>query len=155
MRRRFAYYFVAMIVVSLVPGSGSAIVTDEAVTPASVKEKDSRFSVEAAREKSGLIQFSITYRLPRPQYLVARFELRDGETVLARTDTPAFVREDAATYHVAVSAKHLAGAKFELSENGFTESGGKPVALPGGTMFRIDLAAFAPPAKEAPATKGD
>jgi hypothetical protein len=122
------------------------------MTPASVKENDSKFSVTAETGKDGLIHFRITYRLPRPQYLVAHFEFRDGETVLARTDSPSFAREDSATFYVAVSPKQLSGAKFELSDNGFAEAGGQPVPTPGGTIFQIDLQAFG---KNAPAAKGD
>jgi hypothetical protein len=53
---------------------------------------------------------------------------------------------------VALSPKHLAHSKFELSESAFGESGRNPVALPGGTIFQIDLEAFG---KDAPAAKAD
>src|SRR5215217_2492985 len=127
---RFTRRFATIMTVFLFAGSALAVVTQQSVTPASAKEKDSRVSVKAEKEKDGLIQFTITYRLPRPQHLVAHFELRDGETVLAKTDTPGFVHEDSATYHVAVPGKYLKGSKFELSENAMGESGGRPVALP-------------------------
>lgn len=149
---RFTRCFAAMMTVCLFAGSALAFVDRQSVTPASVKAKDSRVSVEAERTKDGLIQFTITYHLPRPQYLVAHFELRDGETVLAKTDTPSFVHEDSATYDLAVPAKYLKDSKFELSENAMGESGGRPVALPGGTIFEIDLEAFG---KDARAAKAD
>ena len=144
--------FAGLVMVSVVAGKASAVVITQPVTPASVKEKDSQFSVKAETGKDGLIHFRITYRLPRPQYLVAHFELRDGERVLARTDSPSFAREDSATFYVSVSPKQLPCAKFELSENGFGESGGQPVPSPGGTIFQIDLQAFG---RNAPAAKGD
>lgn len=140
--RRFTHSFTMLIAVCLIAGSALAVVTQQSVTPATVKAKDSRVSVEAEKGKDGMIQFTITYRLPRPQYLVAHFELRDGETVLAKTHTPGFVHEDSATYHVAVPEKYLKGSKFKLSENSMDDSGGRPVALPGGTIFQIDLEAF-------------
>ena len=150
MIRLFARCVAALTIVSLLTGSAWALVSDESVTPASVKEKDSKFSVKAEKRDDGLIHFAITYSLPRPQYLVAHFELREGETTLVKSDTPSFVREASATYHVALSAKHLANSKFELSQNAFGESGGHPVAEPGGTIFRINLEAFA---KDAAAVK--
>ena len=152
MSGRFTRRFATIMTVCLFAGSGLAMVARESVTPASVKEKDSRVSVKAEKQKDGLIEFTITYRLPRPQHLVADFELRDGKTVLAKTNTPGFVHEDSATYHVAVPEKYLKDAKFELSENAMSESGGPPVALPGGTIFQIDLAAFG---KEASTAKAD
>ena len=145
-----AYSIALLVSLSLFTDRASALVTHESVTPASVKAKDSKFSVKAEIRDDGLIHFAITYSLPRPQYLVAHFELREGETTLVKTDTPSFVREASATYHFALSAKHLANSKFELSQNAFGESGGHPVAEPGGTIFQINLEAFG---KDAPAAK--
>jgi len=150
MPRFVVYCFALLMSLSLFADSAWALVTHESVTPASVREKNSTFAVTAETREDGLIHFAVTYRLPRPQYLVAHFELRDGETTLLKTDTPSFVREESATYHVAVSPKRLADAKFELSQNGFAESGGRPVAEPGGTIFQIDLEGFG---KNAPAAK--
>jgi hypothetical protein len=152
MPRRAECRIVLVMTLSLLADRASAVVTREPVTPASVKETDSKFSVKAEKRQDGLIHFTVTYSLPRPQYLVAHFELRDGDTTLVKTDTPGFVREAAATYHVAVSPKHMANSRFELSWNAFRESGGQPVPLPGGTIYEIDLEAFgknAPAAAEA------
>jgi hypothetical protein len=142
MPRLGAYSIALVMSLSLLADGASAVVTRESVTPASVKEEGSKFSVKAEKRDDGLIHFAITYSLPRPQYLVAHFELRDGDTTLVKTDTPGFVREATATYHVAVSPKHLADSKFELSWNAFSESGGQPVARPGGAIYQVDLEAF-------------
>jgi hypothetical protein len=152
MPRLVAYSVALVMTISFFADRAWAVVDQQSVTPASVKVGGSKFSVTAEKRDDGLIHFAITYSLPRPQYLVAHFELRDGETTLVKTDTPSFVRETSATYHLALSSKHLADAKFELSENAFAESGGHPVAEPGGTIFQIDLAAFG---KAAPAAKSD
>lgn len=151
MCHRFTRCFAAMMTVCLFAGSTLALSHQQSVTPASVKAKDSRVSVEAERTKDGLVQFRITYHLPRPQYLVAHFELRDGETVLAKTYTPSFVHEDSATYHVAVPAKYLKDSKFELSESEMSETPVQPVALPGSIDFQIDLQAFGRDARPAKA----
>jgi hypothetical protein len=150
MSRSFSCSIAVVALVSLLTGRAAAVVGTASVTPASVKKDGSRFSVTAETRDDGLIHFKITYRLPAPQYLVAHFEVRDGETVVANSDTPSFVREGSATYHLAVSPKHLAGSTFELSENSFAESGGTPVPLPGGMIYQIDLQAFG---KDAPAAK--
>jgi hypothetical protein len=152
MPRLVAYSIALVITISLVADRASAALRQVSVTPATVKEKGGKFSIIAERREDGLIHFRITYRLPRPQYLVAHFELRDDETTLLKTDTPSFVREASATYNVALSPKHLADSTFELSENAFGESGRDPVALPGGTIFQIDLEAIG---KGAPAAKAD
>ncbi len=152
MSRLVAYSIALVITISLFADRASAVVRQESVTPATVKEKDSKFYINAQRREDGLIHFKITYRLPRPQYLVAHFELREDEPTLLKTDTPSFVREASATYNVALLPKHLVDSKFEISENAFGESGRNPVALPGGTIFQIDLEAFG---KDAPAAKAD
>ena len=149
MRRLVACSIALVLCVSLFTARAPASVVTQSVTPASVREKQSKFSVTAEKRDDGLIHFAITCNLPRPQYLVAHFELRDGETTLVKTDTPCFVREASATYHVAVSPKHLGDAKFELSSHEFSESGGQPAALPGGSIYQIDLAAFAKGARAA------
>ena len=150
MPRLVAYFIALAMTISFFADRAWAVVIEESVTPASVKQAGSKFSVTAEKRDDGLIHFAITYTLPRPQYLVAHFELREGETTLAKTDTASFVREASATYDLALSPKHLADSKFELSENAFGESGGHPVALPGGTIFHINLEAFG---KDAPAAK--
>ena len=137
-----ARFVIVLAVTLLIANQAVALVTTQSVTPASVKEDGSRFSVKAEKGKDGLIEFTIEYRLPAPGYLVAHFELRDGAATLARTDTPSFVREQSVTYHVAVSPAQLAHSTFELSENSFGESGGHPVPLPGGTIYQIKLDAF-------------
>ena len=152
MPRLVAFSIALVITISLFADRASAAVRQESVTPATVKEKASKFSIKAERREDGLIHLKITYRLPRPQYLVAHFELRDYETTLLKTDTANFVREASSTYSVALLPKYLADSKFELSENAFGESGRDPVALPGGTIFQIDLEAFG---KDAPAAKAD
>ena len=152
MPRLVAYSVAVVMAISFFADRAWAEVDQQSVTPASVKAGGSRFSVTAEKRDDGLIHFAITYRLPRPQYLVAHFELRDGATTLVKTDTSSFVRETSARYDLAVSPKRLADAKFELSGNAFGESGGQPVATPGGTDYRIDLQAFG---KNVPVAKAD
>src|SRR4051812_2758947 len=108
MPRVVAYSVALLLSLSLFADIASAVVVRQPVTPASVKEKGSKFVVNVEKRDDGLIHFEITYRLPGPEYLGAHFELRDGDTTLVKTDTSAFVHEATATYYLAVSPKHLA-----------------------------------------------
>jgi hypothetical protein len=141
-----------LLAVSLCADSAWAIVIEEPVTPASARVKDGTFSIKAEKGKDGLIHFAITYRLPRTEWLVTDFEVRDGETLLAISHTAAFSHEESASYEVAVSPRYLADAKFDLSSNAVGNSGGRPVALPGGMIYRIKLETFA---KDAAAATAD
>ncbi|MEO6435684.1 MAG: hypothetical protein ABIP55_07965 [Tepidisphaeraceae bacterium] len=152
MSTRFTGSFTVLALFFTLAGNASAVVVEELVTPESVKVPDNRFTVAAEKREDGLIQFTITYRLTAPRYLVAHVEVRDGETVVMKSDTPSFVHEDSATYHLALSPKHLAAAKFELSENPFGDSGERLVAMPGGTIYHVRLEAFA---KDATAAKAE
>ena len=66
-RSRFTRVFALMITVCLLAGSALAVVTRQSVTPSTVKSENSRVSIEATKDKDGMIQFTISYRLPRPQ----------------------------------------------------------------------------------------
>jgi len=150
---RFVVCCVAILMsISLCDGKAWAMVIEESVTPASARVKDDTISVKAEKEKDGLIHFTITYRLPRIEWLVTDFEVRDGETLLASSHTSGFAHEQSASYEVAVLPRYLAGAKFDLSWNAVGDSGGRPVALPGGAIYHIKLEAFA---KDAPDAKAD
>ena len=146
-RRLFACCVAVLTTIFILTDKARAVVFEETITPASVKEKDSKFSVTAEQGKDGLIHFTITYRVPRTQHVMSHFEMRDGETVLAKSDTGGFVYEESTVY-VAVSPKYLAGSRFDLSQNSVDDSGGRPVAMPGGAIYHIDLQAFG---KDAPA----
>lgn len=143
MRHRITSTAVAVLfLAAFTPLLATAVLIEEQVTPDSIKQEHKRFAIKAERHKDGLIHFTITYRTPGPRYLVSHFELRDDKAVLAKTDSTAFVRESSTTYYVAVAPDQLSRAKFELSEHGFADSGGEPIAIPGGTVYQIQLEAF-------------
>jgi hypothetical protein len=124
-----------------------AVVVRTDVTPAYVKQEPKAFAVTAERRADGLVHFTITRQLKDERYVVASLVVRDGETVIAESHIPAFVRERSATYYVAVAPAYLADSTFELADRSF---GGDdktgPVPLPGGIDFHIALKDFAPPA---------
>ena len=50
----------------------------------------------------------------------------DGKTPGIKSDAPAFVHEDTATYYFAVPPVYLANARFELAERSFAGSARAP-----------------------------
>jgi hypothetical protein len=150
--RRLIISCVAVLMLTCQQQQASAVVIEQTVTPASVQEKDSRFSVKAEKRKDGMIHFEIIYRPTRPQYVVSHFSVREGANVVAQVDTPSFVRDKAATFHVAIEPKHLANSHYEISEHSFVESNGQAVPMPGGTIYQFKLEAFG---HDAPAPKVD
>src|SRR4051794_8878734 len=105
----------ATLITLLLAAAAQAVVVEQSVTAASVKEKDSKFSVTAETHDDGLVHFTITYRLSTPEYLVAHLELRDANTIQVKTDTPSFAREPSAIFYLAVHRKRLPDASFHLS----------------------------------------
>ena len=121
-----------------------AVVVDQAVTPASVKEPDSRFAVKIEKGEDGLVHFTITYRAREPKYLVAHVEVREGEKLVSKTDVPSVVHERSAIFFVAVSPDCVSASRFELAERSFSLSmDGSTIPLPGGIDYQIRLADFA------------
>lgn len=121
----------------------SALTIERHVTPAYVKDNPNRISVAAEKKGDGLIHFTITYFLPRPSYLVANTEVRDGDRVVFQNTSSAFVREKSATYYASVAPERVTDAKFDLFVGSFVESNGAPTPVPGGTDYRIQLSEFA------------
>jgi len=135
---------VAGIIALALAGEASAVVVEQPVTLAFLKEHPKAFSIKAANQDDGLIRFTITRHLSQPRYLVASFSVRRGPSVVAKSHFPSFAREESAIYHLVVSPKHLAGSEFQLSERSFSSAGGNPIPLPGGTDYKIKLEDFAP-----------
>jgi hypothetical protein len=152
MRHPYPRLIVIFALITMLTRGTSAAVVEVSVTPAYIKKDSRAFSITAEKRQDGLIHLTITHHLTAPRYLVAHFEISDGKTLVMKNDTASFVREDSATYYLAVSPKHLADSKFELRESSFGESGGKPVPSPGGTNYQIKLLEFG---KDAPDPKAD
>jgi hypothetical protein len=138
-----------MIVFALV-GRASAVTVEIPVTPAYLKQKPKEFSIHAEKGDDGLIHFTITRHLSEPRYLVARFMVRDKGAVALDGSFPAFVREKAAKYYLAVSPKQLPNAHFELSDHGIGTVDGTPYGVVGGEDYQIHLADFAPGTSKTP-----
>src|SRR4051812_48898009 len=121
--------------------SAGAIVVEEAITPAGVRESK-EFSVKVEKKDDGLLHFTIVHKVKAPGYYVSRLTVKhDGKTV-AESHTPAFVEEPDATYYVVVAPEYLAESEFELAERSFANSGKQKVPIPGGIDYRMRLRDF-------------
>jgi hypothetical protein len=146
---RASWSVIGIVTVILATAFGaSALVVESRVTPETVRGGQDGFSVSAEEKTDGMVHFRIIYRLRGPRYLVARAEVREGQTVLMSSHTPTFVHENSAIFYLAISRKHLADSTFEVSERSFGDGGGQPVPFVGGTDHLIDLPAFAKEAAE-------
>jgi hypothetical protein len=123
---------------------------DVDVTAAYVKEHPKEFSIVAKNGDDGLIHFRIIRHLSEPSYLVAHFEVRDKDSVVATGDFPGFfVEEKVARYWFAVSPKRLPSARFDLDESGFSSMKGTRLpTVAGSTNYKIRLGDFAPKTSE-------
>jgi hypothetical protein len=149
---RLKIFIAIPTIIFVLAGSASAITLDVPVTPAYLTQKPKEFSIRAEKGDDGLVHFTITRHLSEPRYLVARFTVREKGSVVLDGSFPAFAREKAAKYYLAVSPKQLSGAHFELSDHGIGTVNGTPVGEVGGEDYQIRLADFAPKASK---TSGD
>jgi len=143
----------AALVLVVIPAGASALVVEEQVTPAFIKENPDKFSVKATKQDDGRIEFTITRKLNRPVYFVASFQVRTGGKLVAECRHPSFGLEDSETYYLTVSPDQVAESVFELSENSFASGGGVKTPLPGGIDYVIRLKDFPPQANEQAAPK--
>ncbi len=130
--------------------SAWALTMRSVVTPESVKQDPTQIEVRAEKRPDGLVHFTITLHLKQKQaYLVARTRVRDGEKTVLDSSTPSYVREESATYHVAVAADWMGDTTFDVFSGFFEMQDGKyPVPMVGGTEYEFDLGAFAKTATE-------
>lgn len=121
-----------------------ALTIEIPVTPAYLKQDPSAFTIEAKRGKGGLIDVTITRRLDKPAYLIARFVVRnkDGD-IVAASHSPG-VRQGEAKYYVSLLPEFVAGSEFELDDCPFTQANGQDIPMPGGTHYVLKLKDFIP-----------
>lgn len=135
--------FVAALVFTASPAA-FALTVEEDVTPEYVRSHSGKLSVKVAKDKNGLIAFTIVFTLPEPRYVVAHLTVRSGDRVLAKSVTPAFTKNLENTFHFSVPADCLATSEFTLGASGFAISGGAAVPLLGTIVHRFRLPDFVP-----------
>ena len=121
-----------------------ALTVEEDITPEYVRSHAREFSVKVAKDKNGLIAFTIVFTVPEPRYVVAHLVVRSGDRVLAESVTPAFTKNPENTFHFSVPPECLATSVFTLGAGGFAISGGGAVPLPGNIVHRFRLPDFVP-----------
>ena len=150
MRASFIFSVALTTLLAPLAATLGAVVVEQAVTAASVKERNSPFAVKVEQGDDGLIHFTITYRALEQRYLVAHVEVREGEKLLSKTDVPSIVHGRSAVFYVAIAPECLSGSRFELAERSFGLSmDGSAIPLPGGIDYQIRLGDFAGQASKA------
>jgi hypothetical protein len=122
-----------------------ALTTEQDITREYVSSHPKQFSVKVAKDRNGLIAFTVVLTLDEPRYVVAHFAVRNGDRLLARSDTPAFTKNARNTFHFSVAPDYLATSEFTLGASTFVNSGGESVPLPGTVIYRFRLPDFASP----------
>src|SRR5258708_1700588 len=100
--------FLAASLVFAASPAAIALTTEQDITPEYVRSHAKEFSVRVAKDKNGLIAFTVVFTLPEPRYVVAHLAVRSGDRVLAQSDTPAFTRNSENTFHFSVPLEYLA-----------------------------------------------
>src|SRR4051812_23028275 len=129
----------AALIVFAAPSAAIALTTEQEITPEYVRSHPKEFSVQVARDKNGLIAFTVVFTLSEPRYVVAHLVVRSGDRVLATSDTPAYSKNSENTFYFSVPPECLATSQFTLGGSVFANSGGAAVPLPGTIDYRFRL----------------
>ncbi len=132
-----------------------ALTIEVPVTPEYLKQNPHAFSIEVKQGKEGLLDVTITRRLDKTAYLIARFIVRnkDGDT-LAASHAPG-VRQGDAKYYFSIRPEFVANSEFELDDCAFTEHNGQYMPMPGGTHYVLKLKDFVHAGAEASPAKAE
>jgi hypothetical protein len=138
----------ATLVVAMVSTAALAVVVQREWTPTDLKQNPVEFSVTTEMQNDGLVHFKVIHKTATSRWVQANLVVKKGDTRIAETHFPAFVREDSTTYYFAISPEYLADSTLELAERGIGEAKGaggrQPIPVPGGTDNVFQLKKFAP-----------
>jgi hypothetical protein len=137
-------FLVAALVFAASPAA-IALTSQQDITPEYVGSHTDEFSVKVAKDKNGLIAFTILFTLREPRYVVAHLVVRSGDRVLAQSDTPAFTKNSENAFYFSVPPECLASSEFTLGASFFGDSGGVAVPVPGTIDYRFRLPDFVSP----------
>src|SRR4051812_43766094 len=132
----------ACLVTVTLATSAFALTTEQEITLAYVRDHPAEFTVSVAKDRDGLIGFKITHDVARPMYHVAHLAVYHQGKLIATSDTPSFGKKHDNTFHFALAAENLAGAKFDLSDSDLDTTGEVPV--PGTIIHQFRLLDFVP-----------
>jgi hypothetical protein len=136
-------FFVVSLVLGLSPVAW-ALTVEQNVTAEYVRHAK-EFTVKAAKDKNGLIAFTVVFTLAESRYVVAHLVVRSGDKTLAQSDTPAFTKNAENTFYFSVPPDCLATSEFTLGVSAFAVSGAEAVPEPGTIDYRFRLDEFVPP----------
>jgi len=108
----------AVLVASLVfigAPAAMALTTRQDVTPGYVRSHAKEFSVEVAKDKNGLIAFTVVFTVNEPRYVIAHLTVRSSGRILAESSTPAFTKNAGNPFHFSVPPEHVATSDFTLA----------------------------------------
>lgn len=128
----------------VVPASALALTVEQKVTPEYVRSHANEFSLKVAKDKNGLLAFTVVFTLKEPRYVVAHLAVRDANRILAESHTPAFTKNAENTFHFSIAPEYASTSEFTLGASGFANSGGQAVPEPGTILYQFRLIEFVP-----------
>ena len=137
-------FFLGCFVAAIFPTTTLGLTVETQVTVAYVRENPKEWSVKVSRKDNGLIQFTIVRTLSEPRYLVAHLAVHHAGKVIAESDTPTVGHKHDNTFYFAILPEDLEESKFDLSESGFSISGGQVIPIVGSIIHQFRLGEFFP-----------
>ena len=135
----------AVSLVVAVSSTAIALTTEQDITPDYVRSHPKQFTVNVAKDKNGLMAFTIVFKVPEPRYVVAHLTVRSGDRILASSDTPAFTKNSDNTFYFSVPPEYLPTSEFSLSASFFSSTSGDAFPLPGTAIHNFRLTDFVSP----------
>jgi len=124
--------------------TGLALTMKWEMTPAYVREHPKEWSIEVAKGKAGLIDFTIKHDVATRMYHVAHLEVYHQGKLIATSDTPSFGKKHDNTFYFSISAEDIAESKFDLSDSALKGAGDDAVPEPGTIVHQFRLLDFVP-----------
>lgn len=135
-------FFLGCFAATALGTAASALTVNIPVTPAYLQEHPKEFSVKVAKDKNGLLAFTVVRTLREPRYLVAHLTVNHGGVLIVESHTPSYGKKHDNTFYFSVSPDDVGECKFELGESFFTEAGGDAVPMPGTSNYQFQLQDF-------------
>jgi len=135
----------SFVLLCLIAGDASAIVTEVAVTPEFIRAHMNEITVVVSRQPNGLLRYRITRELGKKErYLVMTCKVRSGGRLVAEFNRPSFAWGGKETLFVDLVPEYVAGSQIEVAERAVTKTDSQPVPLPDGKDYLIRTSDFVP-----------
>ena len=137
-------FFLGCVVAAGLSTTAPALTVEAQVTPDYVRAHSQEWSVKVSKKENGLIQFTLVRTLAEPRWLVAHLVVQHAGKIIAESDTPTVGHKHDNTFYFAILPEDLAESKFDLSESGFSISGGQVIPIVGSIIHQFRLLEFVP-----------